>query len=229
LEVVRMRRETKMGEGGSSEACGDAPSGAVDHSRTYRRPTRRRGDALVGEILDAAWDQLLEEGAAGFTVEAVAARARTSKPVIYRRWANRDELFSAVIVRRILLNPLECHDLGSLRADTLDILDQGNRKRVEIIVAAATAGVFIPGHLLTPERVRDTALAGKTSAMEVAVEQAILRGEIRISPPPLVVRVPFDLFKAQVLMSVAPVPTPMLEQIVDQVFLPLVHAYQVEG
>jgi hypothetical protein len=111
----------------------------------------------------------------------------------------------------------------------LDILDQGNRKRVEIIVAAATAGVFIPGHLLTPERVRDTALAGKTSAMEVAVEQAILRGEIRISPPPLVVRVPFDLFKAQVLMSVAPVPTPMLEQIVDQVFLPLVHAYQVEG
>lgn len=215
-----------MGEGGGPDGPGDA--GGIDQGcpRTRRGATRRRGDALVAEILDAAWNQLLEEGAAGFTVEAVAARARTSKPVIYRRWANRDELFSAVIVRRMLLNPLECRDLGSLRADTLDVLEQGNRKRVEIIVAAATAGVFIPGHLLTPERVRDTAMAGRTGVMEVAVDQAIRRGEIRTSPPPLVVRVPFELFKAQVLMTVAPVPTQVLEEIVDQVFLPLVHSYQ---
>lgn len=218
-----------MGEGGGPDGRGDA--GGIDEgrSRTRRGATRRRGDALVAEILDAAWNQLLEEGAAGFTVEAVAVRARTSKPVIYRRWANRDELFSAVIIRRMLLNPLECHDLGSLRADTLDVLDQGNRKLVEIIVAGATAGVFIPGHLLTPERVRDTALAGKTGVMEVAVDQAIRRGEIRTSPPPLVVRVPFELFKSQVLMHVAPVPTPVLEEIVDQVFLPLVHSYQPES
>lgn len=223
-----------MGEGGGSAVRGDVSGGEADRSRadrsrTGRGPTRRRGDALVTEILDAAWNQLLEEGAAGFTVEAVASRARTSKPVIYRRWANRDELFSAVIVRRMLLNPLECHDLGSLRADTLDVLDQGNRKRVEIIVAAATAGVFVPGHLLTPERVRDTAMAGRTGVMEMAVEQAIRRGEIRTPPPPLVVRVPFELFKAHVLMSVAPVPTPVLEGIVDQVFLPLVHSYQPEA
>lgn len=228
-----------MGEGGGPEVRGGV-SGEGAHrsgtgrsgahrSGTGRGPTRRRGDALVTEILDAAWNQLLEQGAAGFTVEAVASRARTSKPVIYRRWANRDELFSAVIVRRMLLNPLECRDLGSLRADTLDVLDQGNRKRVEIIVAAATAGVFIPGHLLTPERVRDTAMAGRTGVMEMAVEQAIRRGEIRTPPPPLVVRVPFELFKSQVLMRVAPVPTPVLEEIVDQVFLPLVHSYQPEA
>lgn len=43
---------------------------------------RRRGKALEDAVLDAGWSALLDGGYAGFTVEVVAARARTSRPVL---------------------------------------------------------------------------------------------------------------------------------------------------
>ena len=48
--------------------------------------TRRRGAELEQAILDAAWEQLIAEGYEHFTIDTVAARAQTSKPVLYRRW-----------------------------------------------------------------------------------------------------------------------------------------------
>jgi len=53
---------------------------------------RRRGKALEDAVLDAAWSELLDGGYASFTMEAVAARAHTSRPVLYRRWPNRADL-----------------------------------------------------------------------------------------------------------------------------------------
>jgi hypothetical protein len=41
---------------------------------------RRRGASLEDAILDAAWEQLTAEGYGHFTIDTVAARARTSKP-----------------------------------------------------------------------------------------------------------------------------------------------------
>jgi AcrR family transcriptional regulator len=46
---------------------------------------RRRGKALEDAVLDAAWSELLDAGYARFTMETVAARAHTSRPVLYRR------------------------------------------------------------------------------------------------------------------------------------------------
>ncbi|UUT35399.1 TetR/AcrR family transcriptional regulator [Microbacterium elymi] len=50
---------------------------------------RRRGEELEQAILQAGWDQLLEGGYPGFTIDAVAERVQTSRSVIYRRWADR--------------------------------------------------------------------------------------------------------------------------------------------
>ncbi|MGV0599856.1 helix-turn-helix domain-containing protein, partial [Mycolicibacterium pulveris] len=47
---------------------------------------RRRGEELDGAIRTAVLRLLAEHGPAGVTMEAVAAAARTSKPVLYRRW-----------------------------------------------------------------------------------------------------------------------------------------------
>jgi AcrR family transcriptional regulator len=59
--------------------------------------SRRRGQALDDALLDAAWDELVERGYGRFTIEAVAARAGTSRPVIYRRWPTRSDLAIAAI------------------------------------------------------------------------------------------------------------------------------------
>ncbi|MGK2867874.1 MAG: helix-turn-helix domain-containing protein, partial [Mycobacterium sp.] len=53
---------------------------------------RRRGDELETAIRAAVMTLLTEHGPAAVTMEAVAATARTSKPVLYRRWSDGREL-----------------------------------------------------------------------------------------------------------------------------------------
>ena len=51
--------------------------------------TRRRNDALMTAIRDAVRAELTEHGYADLTFEGVARRAKTSKPVLYRRYRTR--------------------------------------------------------------------------------------------------------------------------------------------
>jgi AcrR family transcriptional regulator len=53
---------------------------------------RKRGAALEEAILTAAYDELTDVGYASFSVEGVAARARTGKASIYRRWPTKQLL-----------------------------------------------------------------------------------------------------------------------------------------
>ncbi|MBN9620372.1 MAG: TetR/AcrR family transcriptional regulator, partial [Actinobacteria bacterium] len=53
---------------------------------------RRRGAELEDAIRAAAYAELSEVGYTAFSVEAVAARARTGKASIYRRWPTKQDL-----------------------------------------------------------------------------------------------------------------------------------------
>src|SRR3954447_4114249 len=64
-------------------------------------PQRRRGAALQDAILQAAFDELSEVGYTAFAVEAVAARARTGKASIYRRWPTKQELVMDALLERL--------------------------------------------------------------------------------------------------------------------------------
>ncbi|WP_448062195.1 TetR/AcrR family transcriptional regulator [Cellulomonas hominis] len=66
-------------------------------ARKEIRLSIRRGAELEEALLDAAWQQLLTAGYGGFTVDAVAERAHTSKPVLYRRWPTREDLLLALV------------------------------------------------------------------------------------------------------------------------------------
>ena len=64
-------------------------------------------------ILDAAMQVLEEHGYAGFTIEAVALRARAGKPTIYRWWKSKGALL--VELQERLSAPLgELPELGSV-------------------------------------------------------------------------------------------------------------------
>ncbi len=51
--------------------------------------TRRRDETLISAIRDATYAELEEHGYSGVTFEGVASRAKTSKPVLYRRYRSR--------------------------------------------------------------------------------------------------------------------------------------------
>ncbi len=75
-----------------------------------------------GEILDAAFAELLQVGYDRLTFDSVAKAARASKATLYRRWETK----SALVVDAVLRHKGAAHavlpDEGSLRADLLALV-----------------------------------------------------------------------------------------------------------
>ncbi|WP_158674657.1 TetR/AcrR family transcriptional regulator [Streptomyces hoynatensis] len=67
-------------------------STATAPAASGRPGTRRRGNALRSAILEAALAQLRECGYAALTMDGVAAAAGTGKAALYRRWENKEAL-----------------------------------------------------------------------------------------------------------------------------------------
>jgi AcrR family transcriptional regulator len=68
-----------------------------DPCAEIRRPGRPRSTEADRAILDAAVDEYGEQGLAGLTVDAVAARAGVSKATIYRRYPCKADLVIAAV------------------------------------------------------------------------------------------------------------------------------------
>ncbi|MEU1304594.1 TetR/AcrR family transcriptional regulator [Streptomyces shenzhenensis] len=185
---------------------------------------RRRGAALEGALLDAAWDELTERGYELLSLETVAERANTSKPVLYRRWPNKADLVRAALRHVVERDPIAVPDTGKLRDDVIALLRQVNERRVGLASAlVAQLADLYRATGTTIDDLRATLAAGQRSAMEEIVERAVERGEIdpaRLTPR--VIRLPEDLFRHELLMTSRAVPDADVVEIVDTIFLPLV-------
>jgi AcrR family transcriptional regulator len=187
------------------------------------KASRRRGQALEDAILDAAWDVLETGGWSGLTFGAVAERAHSSKPVLYRRWRTREELLRATIRRRGEVTQAEVPDTGSLRGDTIALLTRANSLRSSMAaVLSMRLSAQFQDLTLTPAELRRELLGDRESVMDVIVTRATARGELGpTTPPARVVSLPFDLFRHEVMMTMEPVAPEVITQIVDDLFLPL--------
>ncbi|EGD56411.1 TetR/AcrR family transcriptional regulator [Gordonia neofelifaecis] len=196
----------------------------MDLKENGGRASRRRGAELEDAILTAAWDQLTERGYGGLSFEAVADRAGTSRPVLYRRWASRAELLEATVRHHGAGEDTAAPDTGSLRGDLLTALRRSNERRSNFLVLlSASLGEYYAETGTSPRDVREYLLGEHRLAIDDILERAVARGEAdpaRLTP--LVRDVPFNLFRHEVLMSLTSVPDATLEAIVDDVFLPLV-------
>jgi AcrR family transcriptional regulator len=89
---------------------------------------------LEDAILDAAWAELVERGYPELTLEGVAKRAGTSRPVLYRRWPSRTALTTAALGRHFAQNPIVVPDLGSVRDEICLLLRRmSDRVRPDMI------------------------------------------------------------------------------------------------
>ncbi|HEU5420268.1 MAG TPA: TetR/AcrR family transcriptional regulator [Streptosporangiaceae bacterium] len=189
---------------------------------------RRRGQQLESALLEAAWDELVEVGFARLTMESVAARARTGIAVLYRRWANKDQLVLAAFEHYRLARPVEVPDTGSLRGDLLGLLTAFSNARATFIAVAA-AGAFsglLADTGLTPAQARDKILGDqRVRSDQVIYQRAHERGEIDLGRiPPAVLAMPFDLVRHDLLMNFSPLRPARIQSIVDELFLPLARA-----
>ncbi|XVU22174.1 TetR/AcrR family transcriptional regulator [Actinoplanes sp. CA-054009] len=185
--------------------------------------TRRRGAELEDAILEAAWEVLTEHGYAGFTYEAVAARAGTSRPVLYRRWPQREDLLLATLGRGWLDQPIELPDTGSLRGDAVELLRRINAGRARMMMTLTVQLMDYFRDTGTNFReLRDTLRGqGRPIGFEILIDRAVERGELADVPrPPRVVSLPMDLLRHEMLMTLRPVPDEVIAEIVDDVWLP---------
>lgn len=190
--------------------------------------TRRRGAQLEEALLDAAWELLQEVGYQGFTFDAVAARAGTSRPVLYRRWRDKTELLFAVIQHAKLLERVDLPDTGSIREDIVTLLRRVTAARSgNAALLSVLMGEYFRETGSSYAELRERMFADRPNGPAVILERARSRGEMPDAPlPETVVELPSTLFRFELLVSYT-ISEERIRQIVDDIWLPLLRQYGV--
>ncbi|MFJ8749537.1 TetR/AcrR family transcriptional regulator [Streptomyces sp. NPDC102441] len=194
---------------------------------------RRRGAVLEEAILRAAAEVLRESGVAGLTMDEVARRAGTNKNAIYRRWTDRVALGVAAY-RRLAAAETTVPDTGSLRGDALELLRGANSTWSspygEILRGLIAAAGGTPG-LLAELRDPEAGGGAYESAWTEVLGRAVTRGEATPGAlHPRVASAPVALLRNEYMTRGVPaVQDAVLVEIVDEVFLPLVHGRGAGG
>ncbi|MET7987526.1 MULTISPECIES: TetR/AcrR family transcriptional regulator [unclassified Streptomyces] len=146
--------------------------------KTERGPGRPRDERVASAVLNAVVELVTADGIGAVTMDAVAARAKVSKPAIYRRWPTKQAMIIAAAETRI--GELSVPDLGDVRAELREVLTARlaayrrpgtDRLMTELIGAAAEAGGTRGVYAEFAERIM-----GETRTI---LERGIARGEVR--------------------------------------------------
>ena len=180
--------------------------------------TRRRGKQLEDALYDATLAELAAVGYGGLTMEGIAARARTGKAALYRRWSCKHDLVQAALL--YALPPLpEPRPDRSARANLLAVLNAHCN-----VVAGKTAfpGLGSLQQLLHEPELRaifaDAVVAPRLRITESILQAAVTDGEVdEATVTPYTARVGTALVNQQLLLTGAPPNKRQLAQIVDTV------------
>jgi AcrR family transcriptional regulator len=143
---------------------------------------RPRDPRIDGAVLDATADLLGETGYAALSVDAIARRAGTSKPAIYRRWPSKAHLVHEAVFP--LTDDTELPDTGSLYGDMREMM-----RRTVTVLTTPAARAALPGlvgetaadptlHAALLERFVDVLSHGLDEWLESARQRGEVRAEV---------------------------------------------------
>jgi AcrR family transcriptional regulator len=113
---------------------------------TTPRRGRPRNDAIDEAALEAALDLLVEGGVRAVTVDAVARRAGTTPPALYRRWPHAEDLLWSAMRRAVLAAAKRSHDGPPYSTDGLSFdqaMRQTMRRCAEIYADPRVAAAYL--------------------------------------------------------------------------------------
>lgn len=196
-----------------------------DNSTPERRSSRRRGDRLKDAIFSAVLAQMTAHGFSGLTMEGVANCARTGKAALYRRWSCKEDL--VVEALNHVLPPVDSPpDSGDLRTDLAAVL---RVMRESVNSPAGCAVLAIMGELDRDhaflKTVKERVLAPRKNTILQVLQRAAERGDISPSVvTPLVAETAPALVMAKLIGEGPPVSARYVDQILDDVMMPLLRA-----
>ena len=180
------------------------------------RPGGRSGRAQAA-ILAATLELLAEEGFAGLTVDATAARAGVGKATIYRHWRSKAELVIEAV--GTLVEPAPVPDTGDLREDLLVVV-RGLTERLTRSALARIVPTLVDAADRDPElaELQRAFTAERRRALEGVLRRAAEHGDLS---PGVDVEVAVDLLAGPVfyrrLVSRAPLTERFAERVIDAV------------
>jgi AcrR family transcriptional regulator len=194
---------------------------SVPASPKRGRPRDPRRDEA---ILDAALDLVAEVGFDRMTVGDLATRAGVSKPTVYLRWpgGKAEVIASALQARRAAERQVD-EDTGSLRGDLAAYV----RTLIERLERNVHVAAGIACHLRTsPELMavfREHAVSVERARVRAVLDRAVARGEIgdADAASPLFADVAGSVIHTRVLLTGEPVDGGFVDDLVDDVLLPI--------
>ena len=140
---------------------------------------RPRNPRIDDSVLRATVELLGTSGYAALSVDAIAKRAATSKPAIYRRWPSKAHLVHEAVFP--ISEATELPDTGSLAGDVREMV-----RRSTGVLTTPAARAALPG--LLAEMATDPTLHAKllgrfgdvtSRGMTDRLDDAVRRGEVR--------------------------------------------------
>lgn len=133
-------------------------------------------------VMQAAADLVMEQGPAGLTVDAVVARSGVAKSTVYRHWATRDELVSAVFTN--CAPQLEPPDPGlgfeaALRSLSYEFVDLLNDERWKRFLPAMLLLKSQPGAIADLNgEMKQQQTEVISTVMRLGVDEGVLRPDV---------------------------------------------------
>lgn len=165
---------------------------------------------------------LAAHGPDGVTMEAVAAAARTSKPVLYRRWSDRRGLLRDTLIE-IAAASIPTADTGAFRTDMLAVLrgwaelfagPQGPLMRSIVMAVAADPELA--------ETFYVDVVGSRKADVTALLKRGIERGDVRADIPVGVIReLGQSVLWHHLLITGDPIDDELVLTLVDDVLVPL--------
>jgi AcrR family transcriptional regulator len=184
---------------------------------------RGRSEMREEAILLATLELLAEVGYDQMTMDAVAARARSSKATIYRRWPGKAELVVTAVKRHAGSPAMAPTDSGSLREDLLAVLH---------VMRSSLTGQdadLILGLMIAMRRdvelartVRSQVVDDKREVFGTVIARAVARGDLPATVDhALFVEISSAMLFSRLFITGEPLDDIFICHLVDAVLLPL--------
>ncbi|MFF7298205.1 TetR/AcrR family transcriptional regulator C-terminal ligand-binding domain-containing protein [Streptomyces sp. NPDC008265] len=174
------------------------------------------------ELHEAVLDLLRDVGYEALTMDAVAARTKSSKATLYRQWGSKPELVAKALrcTQPVSLREI---DTGSLRGDfarMVELSDDAQMAKDTALMRGLAHAVHESPEL--HKALRDLLVDPEITGLQVMLQRAVARGEIDPGCPALdfVPHMLIGAFIALPLIEDRPVDRTFLGDFVDAVVFP---------
>ncbi|NUK09642.1 TetR/AcrR family transcriptional regulator [Streptomyces lunaelactis] len=174
------------------------------------------------ELYEAVLDLLRTAGYEGLTMDAVAARTRSSKATLYRQWGSKPELVARALRHNKPVSIAEI-DTGSLRGDfhaMVDRMDDCQMEKDSALMRGLAHAIHENPDL--HRALRDLLIDPEMTGLDTLVQRAVDRGELPADNPALkyVPHMLVGAFIARPLIEDRSVDRDFISSYLDAVVLP---------